>query len=161
VGNIIYGTEGFVAFGNEDTRAVAAFDADGKLVKTFRGSASHFGNFISAVESRSQSDLHCPILEGHLSSAMCHLANISYRTGKPRAFAARAEMLGDRVDLAEAFGRFEQHLADSTIKLQQASYQLGPRHAFDPETERFPQSPQANALLTREYRKPFVVPEQV
>jgi predicted dehydrogenase len=161
VGNIVYGTEGFVAFANEDARSVVAFDAEGKLVKTFRGSASHFANFISAVQTRRQSDLHCPILEGHLSSSMCHLANISYRTGKPHPFAARAVMPGDQIDFAEAFGRFEQHLADSAIKLQQTSYQLGPRLAFDSVTERFTASPQANALLTREYRKPFVVPDEV
>ena len=160
VGNIVYGTEGFVAFANEDARSVVAFDAEGKVVKTFRGSASHFSNFISAVITRNQSDLHCPILEGHLSSSMCHLANISYRTGHPRAFAAHPEMLGNKVDFAEAFGRFEQHLADSAIKLQETTYQLGPRLAFDPAKEEFPASAQANALLTRKYRDPFVLPEE-
>jgi predicted dehydrogenase len=161
VGNIVYGTEGFVAFANEDSRSVVAFDAEGKAVKTFRGSASHFANFISAVQNRKQSDLHCPILEGHLSSAMCHLANISYRTGKPHPFAARAAMLGYPIDFAEAFGRFEQHLADSALKLQESSYQFGPRLGFDPAAEKFPANPQANALLRREYRQPFVLPEEI
>ena len=37
---------------------------------------------------------------------------------------------------------------------------LGPWLAIDSEKERFIDSPAANALLTREYRKPFVVPDE-
>jgi len=32
---------------------------------------------------------------------------------------------------------------------------------MDPKTERFPWNAKANALLTRQYRKPFVVPDKV
>jgi hypothetical protein len=32
---------------------------------------------------------------------------------------------------------------------------------MDPKTEKFTNNPEANKLLTREYRKPFVVPEKV
>ena len=34
----------------------------------------------------------------------------------------------------------------------------GPWLAFDPDAERFINNAKADALLTREYRKPFVVP---
>ena len=42
----------------------------------------HFQNFIAAVRSRQQSDLNADILEGHYSSTLCHLANMSYRLGR-------------------------------------------------------------------------------
>ena len=161
VGNIVYGSEGFVVFANEDSKAVVAFDPSGKQVKTFHGGGNHFSNFISAVQSRKQSELNCPILEGHLSSAMCHLANISYRTGEMRAFNAPFVGPTTPIDLAEAFGRYEQHLADSALSLKEMSYQLGPRLPFDAKGENFGSNDRANALLTREYRRPFVVPDTV
>ena len=79
--------------------------------------ASHFQNFIDCVRSRKREDLHCEILEGHMSTSLCHLANISIRTGK--------------------------------------------KLIFDPATETFPGDAEANALLTRKYRAPFVVPDKV
>ena len=57
VGNIVYGTEGFVAFGEEDSSSAVAFDAAGQRTKTFRGSGSHFSNFLSAVRTRKQGEL--------------------------------------------------------------------------------------------------------
>jgi hypothetical protein len=160
VGAIIYGTEGFVAMGNEDSDSAVVFDSEGKKVKAFKGIGNHFFNFVSAVRSRKQSDLNAPILEGHLSTALCHLANISYRLGKPQPFAVRAGAIGEQIDLVEAFGRFDQHLADNILALREMTYQLGPRFKFDPQAETFESSEAANALLTREYRDPFVVPKQ-
>jgi predicted dehydrogenase len=161
VGNIIYGSEGFVTFGQEDSATAAAFDNTGKLVKTFTGGGDHFANFLSAVRSRSQSGLTCPILEGHLSSALCHLANISYRHGGAEPFEVPRRVFGDSVDAAEAFGRFEQHLADNSLKLREMTFRLGPRLEFDPGAERFASSEQANAMLTRDYRPPYVVPARL
>ena len=51
-----------------------------------RASGDHFGNFIAAVRSRKTADLNADILEGHYSSALCHLANISYRLGEQVPF---------------------------------------------------------------------------
>jgi hypothetical protein len=161
VGTIVYGTDGFVAIANEDLGSAVAFDANGTLVKRFKGSGNHFNNFVSAVLSHRQTDLRCPILDGHLSSAMCHMANISYRLGEPQSFAPGGRPFGDNIDLREAFGRFEQHLADSALKLRETRYQRGPRLAFDAKSERFVSDERANAMLTREYRAPFVVPEHV
>ncbi len=47
---------------------------------------SHFENFIQCVRSRKREDLHCEIEEGHLSTSLCHLANISLRTGRKLTF---------------------------------------------------------------------------
>ena len=35
---------------------------------------------------------------------------------------------------------------------------VGPVLPFDPKTETFPGNEEANAMLTREYREPYVVP---
>ena len=53
----------------------------GNEIRRFSGGRDqlHFDNFVSAVRSRRQQDLHGEIEEGHLSSAICHLANISTR----------------------------------------------------------------------------------
>jgi len=167
VGNIIYGSEGFVAISNEDSGSAVAFDNAGKPMRSFTGSGDHFANFIAAVSSRKQSDLRCPILEGHLSAALCHLANISYRLGEPHPFSSRTTAFGDKIDMYEAFGRFEQHLAESVdemkkpLKLQEMAFQLGPKLIFDAHAARFASNERANALLTRDYRKPFVVPDVV
>ena len=48
--------------------------------------ADHFANFTKAVRSRNAGELHADILEGHLSSALCHLGNISYRLGREVPF---------------------------------------------------------------------------
>lgn len=55
------------------------------------GTALHFENFRKAVMSRRVSDLNCDVLEGHLSAALCHLANISYRTGDKLLFDPQQE----------------------------------------------------------------------
>ena len=52
------------------------FDKGNKQIKTFDGAVSHFANFIEAVRSRNISDLHADILEGHISSGLCHTGNI-------------------------------------------------------------------------------------
>jgi predicted dehydrogenase len=52
---------------------------------------SHFENFIRCVRSRRREDLHCEILEGHMSTSLCHLANIAFRTGRKLTFDPAAE----------------------------------------------------------------------
>jgi hypothetical protein len=82
-----------------------------------KAGGNHFANFIKAVRSRKTSDQNAPVETAHLSSALAHLGNISYRMGR-------------------------------TLQ-------------FDPETERFVGDSEADKLLTRPYRPPFVVPEHV
>lgn len=52
---------------------------------------NHFENFIDCVRSRRWQDLYCDILEGHMSTSICHLANISFRTGRKLEFNPHAE----------------------------------------------------------------------
>ena len=53
------------------------------------------------------------------------------------------------------------HLAAGLAHLGNVAYRVGRQLEFDPKTERFVGDEQANALLTRTYRPPFVMPEKV
>jgi hypothetical protein len=55
----------------------------------------------------------------------------------------------------------EDYLKEHAVKLEETKYQLGRRLMVDAKAERVLGDAEANKLLTREYRKPFVVPEKV
>jgi predicted dehydrogenase len=124
--------------------------------------ASNFRNFIDTVRSRKADGLYADIEEGHLSSGLCHLANLSYRLGEEAPFNAQAKAFGDDKDAYDAFARMEQHLATgNSLKLEGEKFRVGKMLKFDGATERFVGSPEADALLTRSYRAPFSVPEKI
>ena len=130
-GEFFYGTEGWLKLGdgswqsyfgpkNEPGPGMAGDEAKAQaaaLNLRGEGGEGHFQNFIDCMRSRNAGDLKADILEGHLSTSMCHLVNIAYRTGR-------------------------------TV-------------VFDHETETFPGDDEANSYLSREYRYPYVVPENV
>jgi len=119
VGNIFYGSTGYMILnGGKWQTFMGANREPGPSGPTpeARGT-DHFGNFIEAVKARNPELLNAPVEEGHLSSALCHLANVSYRAGR---------------------------------KLH-----------FDPKAEKFIGDKEADMLLTREYRSPFVVPDKI
>ena len=135
-----------------------AFDLQGKRIQEFRGGADHFANFLQAVRSRNPGVLNADAEQGHLSSALCHLGNISYRLGE----AAPPQQIRERIarwampeSLADTLDRTVAHLEVHGIAPQ---LRLGPTLAFDPESETFPDNAAANELLTRDYRPPFVLP---
>ena len=141
--------------------AATAVDKDGKVIKEWKGAHDHFENFIDAVRSRKHTDLSADILEGHLSSALCHTGNISYRLGKQaEAGAIREQIKADR-GAAETYDRMVEHLKANEIDLSQSKLTLGPVLKMDTKTEKFIGNADADKQLTREYRKPFVVPENV
>jgi predicted dehydrogenase len=53
------------------------------------------------------------------------------------------------------------HLSSALAHLGNIAYRLGRVLEFDPSAERFIGDEEADALLTRDYREPFVVPERV
>jgi predicted dehydrogenase len=55
----------------------------------------------------------------------------------------------------------EIHRSTVLCHLANISYRLGRQLQFNPETERFIGDAEADVLLTRQYRKPYVVPESV
>ncbi len=123
-------------------------------------SGGPFGSFITAVRSRKNSDLNCDAEVGHYSSALCHLANISYRLGKPVPFNGRTKGLGENQQVRESLEAVRENLTAVGVPLEETEYLLGRELAFDPKTEKF-DDPAANEMLTRAYREPFVVPENV
>jgi hypothetical protein len=59
------------------------YDPAGKKVREIRGNGGdkeHIVNFLDAI--RGSAKLNSEIEEGHKSSLLCHLGNISYRTGR-------------------------------------------------------------------------------
>jgi predicted dehydrogenase len=122
----------------------------------------HFGNFIAAVRSRKTADLNADILEGHYSSALGHLANVSYRLGEEVPFNPRTKAFGANKDAYEALERLEEHLGRGNgLKLEGLKYRLGRKLVLDAKTESVVGDAAANRLLTRDYRKPFVVPDKL
>ncbi len=120
IGVIFFGRDGYLTVSNRGYQTYLGEKREpgpSRQAEREDTTALHFENFRQAVLSRRASDLNCDVLEGHLSAALCHLANISYRTG------------------------------DKLL--------------FDADKERFIGNFGADTLLKRDYRDPWVVPEQV
>lgn len=68
-------------------------DLEGKPPARPRNAKSgpHFENFINAVRSRNFLELNCDVEEGHRSTVLPHLANISYRLGREVQFDSHSE----------------------------------------------------------------------
>ncbi len=138
-----------------------AHDRDGKVVKEFKGTNRHMQNFIDVVRSRKTADLYGPIEQGHLSSALCHLGEISHALGAAAAPGEIRERIKDEPALTEAFERLTAHLAANQLDLEKTPLTLGAMLAVDASAERFTGKNAAagNALLTRAYRKGYEVPQ--
>jgi hypothetical protein len=153
---IFEGTDGYAVSYNYSGGTV--FSKDGQKVKEFKGGENHFANFLKAVRSRKHTDLTADIEEGHLSSALCHLGNISYRMGEVEKLNPNKKF--DLELQQETFDRFVSHLKDNKVEVDGLPVRFGKWLGFNPKTEKFLENSQANAMLTREYRAPFVVPEK-
>ena len=91
-----------------------------------------------------------------------HLANASLRLGEEVPFNPKTKVLSDNKEASETFARMEDYLAkENGLKLEDWKYHLGRKLIVDASTERVTNESMANQLLTREYRKPFAVPEKV
>jgi GFO/IDH/MocA oxidoreductase family protein len=164
VGNVFHLTEGVITAGKFHPKGggkpepLPAVEGEQRP----RSEKGHFGNFIACMRSRRQSDLAAEILEGHYSSAACHLANVSYRLGQDVPFDPRTKALGDDRDAYEALERLEEHLGKGNrLELKAMTCRLGRKLAVDRKEETIAADPEANALLTRRYRAPFAPPEKL
>jgi predicted dehydrogenase len=141
----------------KDYERAVAFDKDGKEIKRFEGYTSHFENFVKAVRSRKESDLNAPIREGHLSSALCHTANISHRLGSHTSADDIREQIKSDSDALPTFDRMAEHLAANNVDLKQTAATLGMVLKMNPVNEQFIQAKKANHLLAAGPREPFVI----
>jgi predicted dehydrogenase len=119
VGNIFYGDKGYMVISgyNQYDTYLGQNREKGPGGKDEEPLDAHFKNWIEAIRTRDMSIQNGPVETGHLSSALAHLGNISYR--------------------------------------------LGRQLEFDPVAERFVGDEDANNMLSREYRSPYVLPEKV
>jgi predicted dehydrogenase len=126
------------------------------------GGGDHFAQFIAAVRSGRRDDLNAEVLEGHYSSALCHLANVSYRLGENAPFNPRTRAFGDNREAYETLERMEEHLSrGNNLQLDGLTYRVGRKLEIDARTETITGNAEANRLLFRQYRAPFVVPDRV
>lgn len=117
--------------------------------------------------TRKESDLAAPIEGGHISSALCHLANISHRLGGEMPNEAIRNAMASHEPMSDSFARMLEHLRANDVDVARTPGIMGPRLDLMAGAESFVSREKydmgywANTLLTRQYRKPFAVPERV
>jgi predicted dehydrogenase len=100
IGNLFYGTEGWASMSDQGFQAYKGDSSE--LIMDQRADRSsgdatvlHMQNFLSACRSRNYKELHDEIGNAYLSASLCHLANISYRTGHKLNIEAGPKFAGD------------------------------------------------------------------
>jgi predicted dehydrogenase len=144
------------------------YDNKGKKIEGMQakgdGGGAHARNFIDAVRSRDRSKQNAEIEQTHYSSAWCHLANIAYRVGSDYKQDDAAQAARDFKPWQELLDGFHKHLDANGVDPASAGLKASGFLELDPAKETFTgpsATPKALALLTREYRKGFAVPENV
>ena len=121
IGNIFFGSEGYMSLDPNGCRIYKGekreLEREFQAREEIWATAPLMANWLEAIRARDHRRLACDVREGHLSTALVHMANTSYRLGR---------------------------------KLR-----------FDPARENYPGDAEAGRYLTRDYRAPFVVPDNV
>ncbi len=139
------------------TLGTTAFDPQGKKLKSFGPGENHFENFIHAVRSGKREDLNAEIEEGHRSTAICHVGNISYRLGRRASLEAQQKQLGELACWRQMHERYVNYLHDIGVCAGLST--LGPWLECDAANECIKNNPKANEIVRGFYRPPFVVPK--
>lgn len=147
-----------------DYVSALAFDQDGKQLQKWQGAHNHYANFIAAVRSGNPRDLAAEIHEGHLSTALCHLGNTSYRLGATSAEGsspreAALAMVGSE-HAVDGMTRMLDHLQKNEVDLARTPLRIGAMLHIDPSTQRC-RDAQGQAMARGNSRAPFCVPERV
>ncbi len=152
IGVIFYGSDATLVCSSYTGGTV--FDRQGHVIQQFNEAGDHYANFIDAVRGRRADALNADIEEGHQSSLLVHLGNISYRLAGDRAWAPTTTLSSDSSS-QEAITRMLEHL--HTDRVVPDRLRAGPRLDFDAASERFVRA-DANAFLSRAYRPGFTMP---
>jgi predicted dehydrogenase len=139
--------------------SAVALTTDGTEAGRWQGPADPFAAFATAVRERRAGLLSCEVDDGRISTALAQLASISYRRGAAATPAEGLAALEEHAAASEALERLTAHLDANGVE-PDGALTVGPWLAFDPATERFADA-EADALRSREYRAPFVVPDEV
>lgn len=170
IGVIAYGSEGYLVIGQSGPEKISAYDKKGKVIKSFStsGDSGHFRNFVDAVVANKSEQLNSDVRCGVLSASIFQLGNISYYLGERNVVSVetlRRELAAvpSSDDNSATLDRTLEHLTENGVDLKKYPLSLGPRLTFSPETMQFTDSPAGNAMLSRNYRAPYIVPtaEQV
>jgi len=181
IGIVFYGTDGYgiqAPLGRGNIYSVSGiYDLKGNLVKEFKDLGAdgkitpdqvatdrHAANFIDAVLANDPKKVTADARCGELSAALAHLGNISYYLGENDKVSAdelkrTVQKVKSADDNEETLARTLEHLEANGVDLKRTPLSLGAMLNIDTEKEIFIDNDQANALMTREYRKPFEVPE--
>jgi predicted dehydrogenase len=90
VGNIFYGSEGYLVVYNYE-RYESFLGRSRKPGPSRNEGGDHYANFIKAVRAHDKSILNAPVETAHLASGLAHLGNIAYRTGRTLYFNPETE----------------------------------------------------------------------
>ncbi|MBD3383822.1 gfo/Idh/MocA family oxidoreductase [candidate division KSB1 bacterium] len=163
MGNVIQGEKGYFVGGRGGGWI---YDNSGKKQKPFPGDGGglHQANFIDALQNNDPGRMHAPLMQGHISSMCCHIANISYKLGDDIHISELQQALPADSAVQHAAERFGQHLQKNSVNADKNTVRLGPWLTFDDKSGCFngAYAGRANALSGRElYRYPFCLPEEV
>jgi hypothetical protein len=137
-----------------------AYDNDNNVLQRWAGDGDHFGNLVDAIRNNQRELLNGEILEGHLSSALCHTGGISHVLGRPATAREVADQLTDHPLISESFDRMAHHLRKNEVDIDnQPALTLGPWIEMDGVAETIIGNDDASRLLTRDYRAGYIVPE--
>ena len=160
IGDVFECTDGYMVIPTYSSGI--AYSPKGELIQRFGGGedSAHFRNFIEAIQKNQPESLNAPAIAGHVSAAACHLANISHRLGTAKPLSTE-DPFGKNDAANETYRRFRDHLKENGVALDKTNFVMGREIKFDSKTEAVVGDPEASKLLTREYRKPYVVPDNV
>lgn len=103
--NIIYGDKGFMMIDRDGYRVFYKGEKGPSFQKQWLDSPTHYQNFVNCVKNRRRSELIADVEEGHRSALLCHLANISYRTGRRLVFDPETETFKGDAEANQLLGR--------------------------------------------------------
>jgi hypothetical protein len=145
--------------------AAVAYDNAGTKLVAFEGSdnGAHRKNWITALQTRKVK--HGILEEGHYSTSLCHLANISYLAGTEKANAQLADAVASNLVTKEAYWRTLDHLKANEVNLDETKPIVGPLLKVDAKSETLVHSDKVIAdaanncpIRKREGRAPFKIP---
>lgn len=103
--NIFYGDTGYMMVDRNGYRVFHKNEKGPSFEQSWTDTPAHYQNFIDCIKSRQADNLIADIEEGHYSSMLCHLGNISYRTGRRLVFDPKTETFPHDEEANQYLGR--------------------------------------------------------
>ena len=155
-----------------DYNSAQAYDTKGEQTKSYGksvdqvdltgGASGHHANWVAGIRKGSSEGINAPVRECHLSTALVHSANISFRLGAKKSPGEIAEAVKANAGLAEAYGRMKDHLGVNGVNLDESKAVLGVPLTQDTKTELFTganaEAANRDLVAKREGRTGFKIP---